>query len=211
MKKFLVGTAVVAVAIIGVTFITRGSLESTTGVSKQVLDIQPTTETKSEQKHTTAIELMRYQAYDNLDELMESPYVLLVDYKEPKLTYKISGTVLTEKVFKVSQVLKGEEELKGQEIVITETGGTYNGETLSVAGDEPFGPGKYLVFLSKNPPHEERPYPRYVVQGVFSGKFKIENGKIKGFGEDLVRQEVEKLSEESLIKVAKEKVKNKSR
>lgn len=37
----------------------------------------------------------------------------------------------------------------------------------------------------------------YAVTGVWSGKFKLEGDKVRGFGEDPVRQEAEKFTKKS--------------
>jgi hypothetical protein len=54
--------------------------------------------------------------------------------------------------------------------------------------------------MDKAESDSEIPYDRYYIKGVFSGKFKLENGKVKGYGTDEVRKKAEALSESALLK-----------
>jgi hypothetical protein len=113
--------------------------------------------------------------------------------------------VFTESTFHVSKVIKGDPTLQDTEIIISETGGIYNGKKYTSEGNELFDQGKYLLFLQKFDDRTVIPYDVYYVEGVTSGKYKLESGKVKGYGEDPVKDKATKLSESQLLQEVENK------
>jgi hypothetical protein len=190
-KRLLVGlTLSLGLAVVG-TFI--GMQEGTTSKESDAVTVNT-------ELPTVQYGLSRYQIFENISEIKEAANtVVLADYVSPKRTYTQNDIVFTESVFKVEKVIKGEEGLNKTDIIINETGGVKDGKKYTSEGDELFDKGKYLLFLDKADQEENTPYDVFYVKGVAAGKFKLENGKVKGYGTDPVKNKASKLSESQFL------------
>lgn len=201
MKNWMIGCLAAALILV----VGYAAEESDRSLDEQIDSITaPEDEVVKPTRKVQHYMLMRYAVADNLEKLKESAsYLFVADYVKNKRVYEKSGLFFTESIFHVGQVLKGDKGLKGAEIVITETGAQIDDKLYVFEGDELFNRGKYLLFLDRSDADDEFPYDQYYVKGVITGKFKLSNGKVKGYGDDDVRKEAEKLKPSALIKAVK--------
>lgn len=192
-SKIIISAATVFCGLLSIPFINQ---------SNQVPEVQAA-ESLAPKMQTVEYEMLRYKEYDDLKELKkDAQHVILASFVEKQAPIPDGGggtLYRTENVFHVEKVLKGDKSIAKTNILVNEQGGIVGNKKYVGEGNELFDSGQYMLFLEKITDRSVVPYDIYVVQGVTSGKIKLNGDQVKGFGKDKVRQAVETVSKQDLI------------
>lgn len=98
----------------------------------------------------------------------------------------IGGIVFTDYVVRVDKVLKGSL-VQGQEIVVVQTGGSYNGRTMQLEDDPLFESGEQAILFLKDISGDKIHAPdsqKFIVNGTPQARFRITGGQISALLSD---------------------------
>lgn len=114
----------------------------------------------------------------------------------------IGGIVFTDHVVRVDKVIKGNLS-EGQEIILVQTGGNYNGRTMQLEDDPLFERGEQAILFLKDISGDQVHAPdsqKFIVNGTPQARLKLVEGRITPMTDDAFSQQFSGLPADDFVR-----------